>query len=87
MNAPHTTEARLALSLRTPGLAEVAAPFVDARCLSDNHVQLVDILAHATGETDTTVLLLAALALSAQAPWCYLNPAERKPQLTPVRTP
>ncbi len=61
-----STEARLALSLQTNGLAERAAPFVDARVLHANHLQLADTLAAASGETNPDHALIAALALSAQ---------------------
>ncbi len=66
MNAPHTTEDRLARSLQTLDLAALAAPFVDARVISDNHLQLADTLAAATGETLPAHVLIAALTLSAQ---------------------
>ena len=63
---PSPTQERLELSLRTAGLAALAADFVDARSLSDNHLQLADTLAAAAGESNPQHVLIAALALSAQ---------------------
>ena len=56
---------RLGRHLRTKALAERAAPFIDARVISEDHLQLADTLGHAAGEAGAEAILVAAMVLAA----------------------
>lgn len=80
--------ARLPLVLQTPGLAQAARPFVEARVLDAGHVRLLDTVAPRFREARPDVLVALALVLEAEARGhTALDPARARALLDRVEAP